>query len=180
MPWDIGGSSHTGARRDARKQERVDKTVEEFLGQGFRLGGSRRMNQKFPDQVALKDDTDYDLYCPNEPVLIEAMKAKGFSEVQCQHHNYWDDMLIAIWKCETHPQIEILVRKDVEKYTQAFEIISADMYVKYLWKSSPLRDNNIADPIFCDGVKQFFNSLFKLVGFVNTYAPVGSLDDIPF
>jgi hypothetical protein len=150
--------------------------ADELIALGFRLGGSRRMAQKYPDRVTVKAETDYDLYCPNEPEFVEVMKAHGFSEVAWQHHNYWDDMLIGIWKSEDNPEIEILVRKDVEKYTQAFEIISADMYVKYLWKSSPLRDNNIADPIFCNGVKHFFNSLFQLVGFHFE----GTQNDLPF
>lgn len=143
----------------------METKAEELISLGFRLGGSRRMAQKYPESVLIKPETDYDLYCPNEPEFIEKMKANGFSEINCKHHNYWDDMLIGIWKSEANPEIEILVRHDVEKYRQAFEIISADMYVGFLWKSSPLRDNNIADPVFCNGVKCFFNSLFLLVGF---------------
>jgi hypothetical protein len=164
---------------DALMDKTITTCVDELSALGFRLGGSRRMAQKYPEQVKIGEDTDYDLYCPNEPKFIDAMTERGFSEVDCKHHNYWDDMLIAIWKSDAHPNIEILVRKDVEKYTKAFEIIGADMYIDYLWKSSPKRDNNIADPIFCAGVKIFFNSLFRLVGFIGT-PPAGAIDDLPF
>ena len=60
--------------------------ADELIALGFRLGGSRRMAQKYPEQVIIKDETDYDLYCPNEPEFIEAMKVNGFAEVDCKHH----------------------------------------------------------------------------------------------
>lgn len=161
-----------------QSSESKSALADELISLGFRLGGSRRMAQKYPEQVKVSEDTDYDLYCPDDPKFIEAMTARGFHELNCQHHNYWDDMLLAIWKNDARPEIEILVRKDIEKYTQAFESIGADMYVKYLWKSSPLRDNNISDPIFCEGVKNFFNSLFRLVGFIWTPPVTG--DDTPW
>jgi hypothetical protein len=156
----------------------MSDAAKELLEAGFSLGGSRRMAQKFPQQVVISEDTDYDLYCPNEPKYTALLRNKGFYEIDAQYRNYWDNMLVGIWKSDAHPECEVLVRKDVQKYSEAFELISADMYVKYLWKSAPCRDSDVAEPIFKEQVKRFFNSLFRLVGYVepNDF----NLDDLPF
>lgn len=138
--------------------------IDELLSFGFRLGGSRRMAEKYPEKIAVKETTDWDIYCPNGDRYIEKLKQLGFGEVPVYTRTYFDDLLVGIWKNSNIENVEVLVRRDAEKYTLAFEQISADMYYNFLWKSSPARDQNEIDPVFKNRVRNFFNALFALVG----------------
>lgn len=136
------------------------KLIEQLKSEGFRLGGSRRMAEKFPDQVKVGDGTDWDFYCADTPDNRAFLGANGFRLVEADDRTYWDDLLIDMYRHESLP-VEVLVRSDVGLYSRAFESVSAGDFVRKLWKSSPLIDWRKTSPGgFKENVCAYFNTLF--------------------
>ncbi len=121
---------------------------------GFRLGGSRRMAEKFPAHISVHETTDWDIYCDNSQQSINFLNEQGFIKVEAADRSYWDDLLLDIYK---HPQlkIEALIRSDKNLYSTAFESISVGEYIDKLWKSAPYGCAFVQEQI-C----QYFNNLF--------------------
>lgn len=46
----------------------------------FHLGGSRRMNAKYPDEIQVTTDTDWDFYTQDSPYVREWLEQQGFHE----------------------------------------------------------------------------------------------------
>jgi|SRR2546426_10161068 len=99
--------------------EEAEEAAQALLDRGFHLGGSRRMAQKYPSQVVINDDTDWDFYCDNTIEKRVLLAGLGFKELECENRNYWDDLLVDIYK---HPKLpfEVLIRKDVDVYAQQY------------------------------------------------------------
>ena len=129
---------------------------------GFKLGGSRRMASKYPTQVKVTDETDWDLYTDDLPHRRDELLSMGFERLDCPNKSYWDDLLVDIFK---HPNyaIEVLLRKQVDVYTKTFEGISAEFFISDLWKSAP-HNSEIEKPIFAAKVCHTFNRLFRAHG----------------
>lgn len=126
----------------------------------FHLGGSRRMASKYPDIIQIAGQTDWDFYCSDTKGNRDYLISLGFELVQCDQRNYWDNLLLDIYK---HPilNIEVLIRSDVELYSMAFESISGEVFYNKLWKSSPV--NNRDKAAFRQEVCCYFNELFRNV-----------------
>lgn len=134
--------------------------IRKLLDAGFKLGGSRRMAEKYPHLIVVNDETDYDFYAQNSSQNIAYLMDNGFEQIDCQNRNYWDDLLVSIWK-KPDGKIEVLLRSDAILYAAAFENIPADTYYKYLWKSSPLLVG--LEKGFLRGfIQTYFNLLFRL------------------
>lgn len=143
----------------------MEKLIGELLSLGFGLGGSRRMAQKYPALVQVGPDTDWDLYCADTPENRQMLLDEGFQMIEAENRLYWDDMLIDIYKHGAWP-IEVLIRKDCEIYRSSFEALSGEVFLERLWKSSPLRDPNMCKANFSMSVRDYFNGIFKLHGYV--------------
>jgi hypothetical protein len=117
------------------------------------------MAEKYPEAVAVSESTDWDFYgCDSEEnrrFLVE----RGFQKVEAENREYWDDLLLDIYKHQAHP-IEVLIRSDVSLYSCAFESVSAEEFVNKLWKSSPKTDPGISRSEFRGRVCDYFNRLF--------------------
>jgi hypothetical protein len=142
----------------------MEQLIAELKEKGFGLGGSRRMAEKYPAQINLRDDTDWDFYGSDTPDNRQFLTERGFKKVDADDRTYWDDMLVEMYK---HPElpIEVLIRKDVAIYRSSFEALSAEVFMERLWKSSPLADPNICKAQFRRTVCDYFNGLFRLHGF---------------
>ena len=134
--------------------------VDQLKQAGFRLGGSRRMAEKYPDRVIVSDLADWDFYCDDTQANRDFLTANGFHLVQADNRDYWDDLLVDMYKHASQP-VEVLVRKDVELYSRSFESIPCDDFVHGLWKSSPHVSQPLHMPTFRAGVCDYFNRLFK-------------------
>src|SRR6266436_3305295 len=77
------------------------------------------MSQKYPSQVVINDETDWNFHCDNAIEKGVLLAGLGFTELECENRNYWDDLLVDIYK---HPKLpfEALVRKDVDVYAQKY------------------------------------------------------------
>jgi hypothetical protein len=160
----------------------MDKLIEAIKTQGFILGGSRKMAEKYPDKIKVHEATDWDFYCPDTPENRGWLNANGFDVIAAKNRNYWDSLLTDIYKHRERP-IEVLVRKNVPLYQFCFDSIAAETFRYRLWKSCPeVPLENVQ--AFRASVCAYFCALF------NTYAgqfPIESeegaieLDDeIPF
>ncbi len=138
------------------KHKIVEFMMDERMG--FHLGGSRRMNQLYPDKIKIHDNTDYDFYCAGTHGQYNALKMMGFEIVKAENRSYWDDLLVDIWIKKQHG-IECLIRSDVELYKRAFDSINVNDYALRLWKSNP--EHPVSDlAAFRAGCLAWFNYLF--------------------
>ena len=158
----------------------IQAAAQLLLDNEFYLGGSRKMAQKYPQQITVTEETDWDFYCANTIERRIFLGQLGFEKVEAENRNYWDDLLDDIFK---HPSLpfEVLIRKDVEIYRSSFDALSAEVFIDRLWKSSPkahpeIKTNHIAKGIFRQEVCNYFNCIFKLHGWVNPEIK----DDIPW
>lgn len=125
---------------------------------GFYLGGSRRMNQLYPDVVRITDNTDYDFYCAGTPAQYDALSSMGFEIVNAKDRSYWDNLLVDIWINKRYG-IECLIRSDVGLYKRVFDSININDYALRLWKSNP--DHPVGDMCaFRAGCLAWFNYMF--------------------
>lgn len=116
------------------------------------------MAEKYPSRFKLTDSTDYDFYCPDTKENKDFLTNEGFVIVAAINKNYWDSLLIDIYKHKDYA-IEVLIRRDCELYSRAFESISADVFYYRLWKSCP--EISIDDlNAFRASVCAYFCSLF--------------------
>lgn len=150
-----------------------------LLTAGFKLGGSRRMAEKYPDQIKVGPDTDWDFYGENCSHTRAALKALGFSAIEAPNRDYWDDLLVDIFKHDTYP-IEVLLRNEVDIYSAAFESISAERFMGELWKSSPCRTDGLTKIQFSASVCAAFNRLFIEHGLKPEKSSIAFDDMTPF
>lgn len=148
--------------------------IDELTAAGFGLGGSRRMAQKYPQQIIVSEETDWDLYGSDTPENRQLLLDKGFYLVDAPNRSYWDDLLADMYKHSDLP-IEVLIRKSATIYKSSFEALSAEVFMEKLWKSSPLRDPDICKAQFSIQVMDYFNGLFRLHGYQGNKP-----DDLPF
>lgn len=135
------------------------EVVLQLVTNSFRLGGSRRMAEKYPEHVSVTDTTDYDFYCSDTQENRYLLESIGFYLVKADIREYWDSLLVDIYKHGVYP-IECLVRKDIELYSKVFEGISVDDYRFRLWKSNPAAPVNDISA-FRASVCQWFNYSFE-------------------
>lgn len=127
------------------KHAKVDLTELPFE---FYLGGSRRMNQKFPDQIAITSNTDYDYYATYTEEIEQTLLSRGWIYTSSST-GYFDDQAVKIlWK-DSH---QVVLRKDAKFYNQVFESIPVKFYYDYLWKKNPEVDRS--------KIKGYFNYLY--------------------
>jgi hypothetical protein len=126
---------------------------------GFRLGGSRRMAEKFPDKIQVGPETDWDLYGEDSEENRACLASLGFAVVDAPNRDYWDNLLVDMFQHPDH-HVQVLLRSDVECYTAAFESIDAETFINWLWKSSPKRDSRLSRHHFSAIVCDHFNRLF--------------------
>lgn len=137
--------------------------LESIKSNGFKLGGSRRMAEKYPDHLTLAPDTDWDFYAQDTKENRKWLSANGFEAVTANDRTYWDNLLCDIFMNSQQPNIEILLRSDVDGYSRAFESIPADEYVNRLWKSAP-HIKTVHKSAFRASVCAYFNVLFLIYG----------------
>lgn len=138
-----------------------DKIVEFMQDErmGFYLGGSRRMNQLYPDKVKIHDNTDYDFYCAGTTGQYESLKMMGFELIDAKDRSYWDNLLVDMYIHKKYG-IECLIRSNVDLYKKAFDGINVNDYALRLWKSNP--EYPVGDlPAFRSGCLAWFNYLFN-------------------
>jgi hypothetical protein len=134
--------------------------IDTLKERGFRLGGSRRMAEKFPDKIQVGPETDWDLYGEDSEENRALLASIGFALVDAPNRDYWDNLLVDMYQ---HPDqaVQVLLRSDVECYTAAFESIDAETFIDRLWKSSPKRDWRLSKQHFLAIVCDHFNRLFN-------------------
>lgn len=138
---------------------------DELKAQGFKLGGSRRMAEKFPDKFPNPLKADWDFYGQDTADNRAFLTKHGFVVVPAENRTYWDDLLVDIFKSDMHPDIEVLLRSDADGYSRAFESIPVDEYINRLWKSAPHINTQHKLP-FRASVCAYFNALFNIFGCV--------------
>jgi hypothetical protein len=119
----------------------------------FFLGGSRRMAVLGAERgivFALRPGTDYDFYATWEQEVVADLKNAGFTKTSTEYE-YYDDETVAIMIMD---DVQIVLRKDAEFYSNVFENINPQFFHDYLWKSGP----NSPSP---DQIRNIFNQLFQ-------------------
>jgi hypothetical protein len=149
--------------------------VEALLSTGvFFLGGSRRMAEKYPEQVSVGVLTDWDIYGAYTCTCVAHLERLGFDFTPTP--DYHDDLLDAIFKHPKH-NIQVLLRSDVETYRLAFEAVPVNVFVNHLWKSSPKRPKGVTDKVMFERNLTYFNRLFKALKDMDYFE---GLDEITF
>lgn len=142
----------------------MQNLIEKLKANGFYLGGSRRMAEKYPAQIIINDETDYDFCCNDTPENRKFLDDNGFIKKECENRDYWDDLLVDMYDHAEFP-IEVLIRESVTIYKSAFEALSAEVFMERLWKSSPLANPDIPRQFFRINVCDYFNGMFRLHGY---------------
>lgn len=137
--------------------------IEVLKQSGFRLGGSRRMAEKFPDKIQLGPETDWDFYGRDSEGNRACLASLGFALVDAPNRDYWDKLLVDMYQHPDH-DVQVLLRSDVECYAAAFESIDAETFINRLWKSSPKRGRRLSRQQFSAIVCDHFNRLFNEFG----------------
>lgn len=137
--------------------------IEVLKQRGFRLGGSRRMAEKFPDKIQVGPETDWDFYGEDSKTNSTFLASLGFVLVDAPNRDYWDNLLVDMYK-HSDQDVQVLLRSDVECYAAAFESVDADTFINRLWKSSPKRDSQLSKQQFSAIVCEHFNRLFNEFG----------------
>jgi len=129
----------------------------------FQLGGSRRINEKFPNQIYLTEETDWDLYCADTPENIKILAEFGFELFVPKRvlPEYVDNLFVALYKHKKY-NIEVITRRHVGLYGGIFENLTLDEFVDKIWKSSPTnKSKNVYK--FRQQVKNLMNDMFETV-----------------
>ncbi len=137
--------------------------IEILKKRGFRLGGSRRMAEKFPAKIQVTPETDWDLYGEDSGENRAVLVTLGFSLIDAPNRDYWDNLLVDMYQ-HSNQDVQVLLRSDVEVYAAAFESIDAETFIRRLWKSSPSRDSRLSRQQFSAIVCDHYNRLFAEFG----------------
>lgn len=122
------------------------------------LGGSRRMNQLYPDLIPITESTDYDWYVTDSPHVTDFLLRLGFKISRYGVDPYLDDEAIVILKTPDDKH-QVVIRYDAVFYQNVFENIDPWFYGEYLWKSNPQRIAAVYDQ---GHIGPIFNQLFKI------------------
>ena len=117
------------------------------------------MAEKFPDQIQVETETDWDMYGKDSEANRAFLVSLGFALVDAPNRDYWDNLLMDMYQHPGH-DVQVLLRSDVECYAEAFESIDAETFINRLWKSSPKRDSRLSKQLFSAIVCAHFNCLF--------------------
>ena len=137
--------------------------IEVLKQRGFRLGGSRRIAEKYPDKIRIGTESDWDLYGEDSEENRASLASLGFAVVDAPNRDYWNNLLVDMFQHPDH-DVQVLLRSDVECYTAAFESIDAETFINRLWKSSPKRDSRLSRQHFSAIVRDHFNRLLNEFG----------------
>lgn len=113
----------------------VMEVIDILKEKGFMLCGSRYFNEKYPEYVKIKKDTDWDFFAKNTYANKEILQDLGFYKVY-DASDYADDLAVSFWKHELY-KIDVVLRKKCDTYKRFIENISPHEYCLELWKSSP-------------------------------------------
>lgn len=121
-----------------------------------KLGGSRYFAMKYPDIIQVKKTTDWDFYAQDTTETRNALVNRGYYLAYSIDKDEYegDTNLNQIYKHIEFPEIQVLLRYDVELYTKVIKSIEPEFYRDYLWKSGPN---------YCsrDQIQAIFNQLFE-------------------
>ena len=120
----------------------------------FYLGGSRRMAQKYPDKIIINESTDYDYNTQHNDSVVAYLISEGFLP-QYGNPEYKDDQAVCFF---TNGSVSVITRENIEVYEAAFEMVSAQDYLDYHWKSS----HCLKAPFNKIRTRDFFNNLFTI------------------
>lgn len=125
------------------------------------LGGSRRMKQKYPNDIFVTEKTDWDFYMKDSKTNRKHLLAKGFRN-KCVPQHYKDKLCNDVFS-HGALNVQVVLRKDVNIYRDIFESLSSDIYITRLWKSSKYKINKGMDS-FTEGemIKNYFDGLYSL------------------
>lgn len=137
---------------------------------GFFLGGSRRMNEMYPDKIIIDPDkTDYDFYIDYNPTLADFCYNLGFRRKNIPIQ-YTDNLCVSVL---SYDNIQVCIRVKVDVYHRVFESLTPEEFMTKVWKSSPLRDPDVDVTTFRAQVREYLNRKFAAV--INE-----TRDEIPF
>jgi hypothetical protein len=118
------------------------------------LGGSRRMAQKYKNDVIISDETDYDYNISFTQDAVNYLLNNGFTELDGDPA-YKDNQAISFYQLCNY---SVITRKDIYLYARAFESIPLYDYLTQHWKSSPKLIGK-----FCRyKTRDYFNNLFEV------------------
>lgn len=129
------------------------KFITEMIDLKFVMGGSRYMAEKFPEDIKVSDNTDYDFNCANKPEYLNWMTdngfkqheyAKGYCDVNC--HSVWIHSLY---------DIQVIVRNDIDAYGMVFKNMTPSFYKRFVWKSSNILENDR------NGIRETMNTMYQ-------------------
>lgn len=134
--------------------------------QKYYLGGSRRMAQKYSDQLSLDlvaetivfpitPNTDYDFYTTYSKRVERELASHGFKESHYSY-TYLDTETLKIY-ININNKVQVVLRRCASFYEAVFENIDPVFFYNHLWKSSPVMDQNKVEKI-----QDTFNMLFQI------------------
>lgn len=135
------------------------------------LCGSRYFAQKFPGEIQINSDTDYDYFIQSSPevyaildkssaqMLIGRLVINDIMSVTSPRYPM-DDLAEAIYEYVYPPTgrtYQLVVRSDAKLYKKVINTITPEFYKTYLWKSSKTKEPYVDSRL----IMAIFNQLFR-------------------
>lgn len=104
--------------------------------------GSRYWNELNPTLVPITDKTDYDYVAEYSKELVELLKKHGFFTINPNWSNtslgkqYPDayTKVVLYYKAPNQPEIQVILKTNVEKYIRLQKMLTPEFFVAFLWK----------------------------------------------
>jgi hypothetical protein len=130
-----------------------DDLIALLQGEGFYLGGSRRMAEKYPSDIIItRPDTDWDFSAQHNADTVRKLKALGFKKLSGT--GYKDSQAVQFYEMGG---VQVVTRYNIDVYRSAFEAVEPGIYKAKLWKSSPQITHFNKRK-----VRNYFNAMFDL------------------
>ena len=120
----------------------------------FHLSGSRFMNKLYPYDVILSDGTDWDFSAQYSPELTKKLLDMGFKEKTFKGEKYKCNQSVCLYEYEN---IDVVLRRNIQTYLEAFETMPLYDYLTKVWKSSKYFSGNLSL------IREYMNERYRVV-----------------
>lgn len=156
----------TRPKLDETEAEDVSFIVNDLIQKGAFLGGSREKLNDF-DYTSLRD---WDFHVQKEgnyPYAPKFIRDNFFQQDGEEAVNYEDKFFKSYWKHDTYPHITVIVNSNLTLYKKIWTKLPKSYWHNYVWKSNPMRIEELKDPAKLKKLKlqnrEFFNVLHEMV-----------------
>lgn len=112
------------------------------------------MNKLYPYDVILNDGTDWDFSAQYSPEITEKLLDMGFKEKAFKGEKYKCNQSVCLYE---HENIDVVLRRNIQTYLEAFETMPIYDYLTKVWKSSKYFSGNSSL------IREYMNERYRVV-----------------